>query len=99
MRLPLALLVFALAFSNSFAEEPKPLELPAVSVDIDSTAAGTPISPFIYGIAQADPKLALEMGVTIRRLGGNPCTPYNWKGGFTGHAACSSYLLYHGMRI
>jgi hypothetical protein len=23
----------------------------------------------------------------------------NWKGKFTGHAACSSYLLYHGMRL
>jgi hypothetical protein len=23
----------------------------------------------------------------------------NWKGSFTGHAACSSYLLYHGMRL
>ena len=23
----------------------------------------------------------------------------DWHGGFTGHAACSSYLLYHGMRL
>ncbi len=71
------------------AEEPKapPPAVEVVTVELDTDAAGTPISPYIYGIAQADPKLALEMGVSVRRLGGNPCTPYNWKAGFTSSGA------------
>ena len=62
-------------------------EVKTVTAEIDTTAAGTPISPYIYGIAQADTALAVDMGVTIRRLGGNPCTPYNWKEGFSSSGA------------
>jgi hypothetical protein len=62
-------------------------EIAAVHADIDQSAAGAPISPYIYGVAQADMKLALELGVSIRRLGGNTVTPWNWKTGFTSAGA------------
>ena len=77
------LLVFAFLLPPLCAAE----NVAAVQIDIDPNAAGTPISPFIYGIAQADMKLALDLGVSIRRLGGNTTTPWNWKEGFTSSGA------------
>jgi hypothetical protein len=58
-----------------------------VSGEIDPAAKGYAISPFIYGIAQADPKLALEMGITIRRMGGNRLSAWNWKEGYSAAGA------------
>lgn len=55
-------------------------------IRIDDKAAGTPINPFIYGsneIGTMDgngPSVDFDRkaGATIRRLGGNLMTPYNW---------------------
>ncbi|WP_374544678.1 glycoside hydrolase family 44 protein [Rhodoblastus sp.] len=57
-----------------------------LTVRIDDTAVGVPISPFIYGaneIGTMDggaPSVDFDRkaGVTQRRLGGNLMTPYNW---------------------
>jgi mannan endo-1,4-beta-mannosidase len=55
-------------------------------IRIDDKSAGTPINPFIYGsneIGTMDgngPSVDFDRkaGTTIRRLGGNLMTPYNW---------------------
>ena len=53
-----------------------------VTATVDLAAKGTPISPWIYGAALANRKLAKEIGLTVIRAGGNPVTPHNWKKGF-----------------
>ena len=53
-----------------------------VTAGVDLGGKGTPISPWIYGAAMADRKLAREMGLTMLRAGGNPVTPIHWKKGF-----------------
>ncbi|HYF50166.1 MAG TPA: glycoside hydrolase family 44 protein [Planctomycetota bacterium] len=62
---------------------------PAVSVTakVDITGEGKAINPFIYGIAQAADDITREMGITVRRLGGNPTTPWNWKTNCTSSGA------------
>ena len=63
---------------------PRALKDPqAVTAEIDLKAAGTPISPYIYGAAMGDSKAATELGLTIIRAGGNPLSPLNWKKGFS----------------
>ena len=59
----------------------------AVTAEIDVRAAGTPISPYIYGAAGGDHKVAVEMGLTALRAGGNPVTPENWKHGYSSKGA------------
>jgi hypothetical protein len=46
---------------------------------IDAAADHHPISPFIYGMAFADPVLAAELRVSVNRWGGNATTRYNWQ--------------------
>ena len=56
-------------------------------IRIDDTATGTPIHPFIYGSNETGtmdgngPSVDFDRaaGVTIRRLGGNLMTPYDWR--------------------
>lgn len=53
------------------------LAVPPFVVDI---AEGRhPIDPGIYGMNFADPALARELGLTVRRWGGNATTRYNWR--------------------
>lgn len=49
-----------------------------VRVDVDLTATGTPISPFIYGTNQPDWSGSARR-LTFARLGGNRLTAYNWE--------------------
>lgn len=49
-----------------------------VRVEVDGTAAGTPISPFIYGTNQPDWSGSARR-LTLARLGGNRLTAYNWE--------------------
>ncbi|MBK6770199.1 MAG: glycoside hydrolase family 44 protein [Ardenticatenales bacterium] len=49
------------------------------SFTIDPTADRHPIPPDIYGLNFADPALARELGLTVRRWGGNATTRYNWE--------------------
>jgi photosystem II stability/assembly factor-like uncharacterized protein len=58
-----------------------------VTATVDVLSAGKPISPYIYGASMGDVKAALEMGLTARRVGGNPITPFNWKTGFSAKGA------------
>jgi hypothetical protein len=53
-----------------------------VTVSVDLSAEGTPISPYVYGGNFTDPDVAKEAGVTIRRWGGNSTTTYDWRTGF-----------------
>lgn len=75
----------------SIPEDQTPVALGAdaqvVTAQVDTKAAGKPISPYIYGAAMTDKKAAAEMGMTILRAGGNPVTPLNWKHGFSGNGA------------
>ncbi len=50
---------------------------PALSVD--ASADRHPISPDVYGMNFADEDLAAEIGLPVRRWGGNATTRYNWQ--------------------
>jgi uncharacterized repeat protein (TIGR01451 family) len=54
-----------------------PTSGPALSVD--AAADRHPISPYIYGMNFADEDLADELGLPVRRRGGNSTTRYNWQ--------------------
>jgi len=71
------------------ARTPAPLDkdAPVVTAQVDIKAAGTKISPYIYGAAMGDASAAQEMGITILRAGGNEVSPMNWKQGFTSHGS------------
>ena len=96
-----SLLVNEIAFDNRLVRphtvwvtlpekrDPAPLgtNVTTVSAEIDIRATGTPISPYIYGAAGGDHKVAVEMGLTAMRAGGNPVTPENWKHGYSSKGA------------
>ena len=69
------------------APQPLGTNVVAVTAEVDIQAAGTPISPFIYGAAGGDRKAAVEMGLTALRAGGNPVTPENWQHGYSSKGA------------
>lgn len=54
---------------------------------VDAAADHHPISPFIYGMAFADPALVAELGVSVNRWGGNATTRYNWQNDVANRAA------------
>jgi hypothetical protein len=56
-------------------EDPGPAD---VHFDIDAVAAGTPISPFIYGTNQPDWTTTARR-LALTRMGGNRLTAYNWE--------------------
>lgn len=64
-----------------------PADAGVAAVRIDDRAPGTAIDPFIYGSNEigtmdgAEPSVEYDRlaGVTIRRLGGNLMTTYNWR--------------------
>jgi hypothetical protein len=60
-----------------------PGSLGNVLIRVDSSAAGTRISPFIYGVSNADDATLRTLGATVNRWGGNPSTRFNWA---IGHA-------------
>lgn len=64
--------------------EPAPLgsDVLDVTAKVDLKAPGTPVSPYIYGVSHGDPEALHEMGVTIRRQGGNLSSVYDWRTGF-----------------
>lgn len=57
-----------------------------VLVTVDTSGDGTPISPFIYGVAGADAKTLEALGATVDRWGGNPSSSYNWANGHAWNA-------------
>jgi hypothetical protein len=61
--------------------KPKPAPLAEIDggplvVTVDPSKAVGPISPYVYGINSQD---ADSIGVTVRRMGGNRQTAYNWE--------------------
>jgi hypothetical protein len=64
-----------------------PGSLANVVVRIDFSASGSPISPFIYGVANADEASLRALGATVDRWGGDPATRYNWANGHAWNAA------------
>jgi hypothetical protein len=64
-----------------------PGSLANVIVRVDVSAAGSRISPFIYGVAAADQATLTALGATVNRWGGNPSTRYNWANGHAWNAA------------
>lgn len=65
--------------------EPAPLgsDVLDLSAKVDIGAAGTPVNPTIYGVSHGDAETLHEMGVTLRRQGGNLSSVYDWRTGFT----------------
>ncbi len=61
--------------------QPPPAGGPALSVN--AAAGRKPISPEIYGLHDADEAFAAEIGLPVRRNGGNLATRYNWRSGNT----------------
>jgi hypothetical protein len=62
----------------------KPAVVEEVAMSVDCGAAGTPISPLIYGIAYEFKHGKTDTtewgaGATARRWGGNPSSRYNWQ--------------------
>ena len=53
----------------------------AIAVVVDARAAGSPISPLIYGVAFAEPSTLRDLGATVDRWGGNASTRFNWTAG------------------
>lgn len=63
--------------------DPAPLgsDVLDITAKIDNKAPGTPVSPYIYGVSHGDAETMHEMGVTIRRQGGNLSSVYDWRTG------------------
>jgi hypothetical protein len=77
-----------------FGEEPTSAQLAgtfknldSVLVRVNTNAKGRPISPYVYGVAGADPDIVMQLGATLNRWGGNPSTRYNWVNGHAWNAA------------
>jgi len=59
-----------------------------ITLSVNAQANRHPISDLIYGMhAVADESFAQEIGLPIRRWGGNNTTRYNWQIGATNHAS------------
>ncbi|HQZ72151.1 MAG TPA: glycoside hydrolase family 44 protein [Anaerolineae bacterium] len=58
-----------------------------VVLHVDAGRPGRVIRPEIYGMNFADPALARELGLTVRRWGGNGTTRYHWEADTSNHAA------------
>lgn len=63
-----------------------------VQFTVDLRATGTPISPYIYGVADGDTAYMKGTGATVRRRGGNPTTRYNWELGNAWNTARDWYF-------
>jgi hypothetical protein len=58
-----------------------------VRCTVDAGSRVHPISPWIYGVAGADPSTLTALGATLDRWGGNPSSRYNWVVGHAWNAA------------
>ncbi|MBK7782150.1 MAG: glycoside hydrolase family 44 protein [Ardenticatenia bacterium] len=91
-RLPLPLLI-ALALAAAAAPAAPaapavPARLTAIlALHVDAGRPGRAIRPEVYGMNFADPALARELGLTVRRWGGNGTTRYHWEADTSNHAA------------
>jgi len=61
--------------------------VPACDITIDTSRDVHPISPLIYGMADAKPTMVRELRLGSNRWGGNPSSRYNWEKGNCWNAA------------
>lgn len=78
---------FMPAAASPLAPSIAPGSLADVTVHVDLSATGHPISRFIYGVAFADEATLRSLGATVNRWGGNSSTSYNWANGHAWNAA------------
>ncbi len=88
------LILLALAFplcarlpATASVTPPAPPAPSGLALSIDAAAGRHAISPYISGLNFATAGFAAEIGLPLRRWGGNATTRYNWQGGYTNHAA------------
>ncbi|MEO8083070.1 MAG: glycoside hydrolase family 44 protein [Ardenticatenales bacterium] len=96
-RFPLAFLTVAAAsvgIAHDVAKHPSTTALAHIAdvaadpaFTIDTTADRHPIPPDIYGMNFADPALMRELGMTVRRWGGNATTRYNYLDDTSNHGS------------
>ncbi len=55
----------------------------AIDVEVNTSFQRHPISPLIYGLTQSNDGQAARTGATLRRLGGNGWSRYNWQASTT----------------
>lgn len=69
--------------------DPAPLGSDVINVTakVDIAAVGASVSPYIYGVSHGDAEALHEMGVTVRRQGGNLSSVYDWRTGFVSAGA------------
>jgi hypothetical protein len=69
--------------------EPAPLgsDVLDLTAKVDLNAPGSAVSPYIYGVSHGDAETMHEMGVAVRRLGGNLSSSYDWRTGNTSSGA------------
>lgn len=79
-------------FTALFGDQPTASQLSGegnldtVVVKINLGSQAHSISPYIYGVAGADPGTLLQLGATLNRWGGNPSSRYNWANGHAWNA-------------
>ncbi len=66
----------------------------AIPLTVDASLNRKPISPYIYGLNFAKPAFAQEIGLPVRRWGGNDTSRYNWQ---TGNTNSGSDWYYENM--
>ena len=76
----LLFLGFSCDTASDMEEEPDSVPARTVEVSIDTNSGRAPISPYIYGTNQS---LNGFDGWTVRRLGGNRLTGYNWENDYS----------------
>lgn len=65
-----------------------PQPLPgSVALTVDVAASRKPISPYVYGLHYTAEAFAAELGLPVRRWGGNDTTRYNWVTNAYNHAS------------
>ncbi|MFI2227928.1 glycoside hydrolase family 44 protein [Streptomyces fradiae] len=89
MRLATALAPVALAGIIASGVSPPVTAASAVgpALTVDATAAGHPISPYVYGMNFADQGLAADLRLPLHRWGGNHTTRYNFRADTTNRAS------------
>jgi hypothetical protein len=66
-----------------------------LTLTIDAAQGHHPISPFIYGVAEANESWMADVRPRLNRWGGNQTTRYNWKLG-NAFSAARDYYFYNG---
>ena len=70
---------------------PKP-KSQMIAVTVNATASRHPISPYIYGVADAGAAYLKANDLTLERWGGNPTSRYNWRLGAAMNTAADWYF-------